>query len=48
MKELSVTQYAARQNVTRQAILLQIKDKRLPKNVSSKKVGATWVIVLTK
>ena len=45
MKELSVTEYAAKLNITRQAVLLQIKEGRLAKNVTSKKVGATWVIV---
>ena len=40
--ELSVTEYAKSLGVTRQAILLQIKEKRLPKNVTVKKIGNTY------
>ena len=36
--ELSVTEYAKRLGVTRSAVLLQIKEKRLPKNVTVKKI----------
>jgi len=31
---LSVTDYAKQLGITRQAVLLQIKEKRLPKNVT--------------
>lgn len=40
--ELSVTEYAKRLGVTRSAVLLQIKEKRLPKNVTVKKIGNTY------
>ena len=40
--KLSVTEYAKSLGVTRQAILLQIKEKRLPKNVTIEKVGNTY------
>jgi hypothetical protein len=40
--ELSVTEYANRLDVTRSAVLLQIKEKRLPKNVTVKKIGNTY------
>ena len=40
--ELSVTEYAKRLNITRSAVLLQIKEKRLPKNVTVKKIGNTY------
>lgn len=42
MEQLSVTDYAKLLGVTRQAILLQIKEKRLPKNVTVKKIGNTY------
>ena len=42
MEQLSVTDYAKLLGVTRQAILLQIKEKRLPKNVKVKKIGNTY------
>ena len=42
--ELSVTEYAKRLGVTRQAVLLQIKEKRLPKNVTVKKIGSTYLL----
>ena len=45
MQELSVTQYAEQLGVTRQAVLSQIKQDRLPENVSAKKIGNTWVLV---
>ena len=38
----SVTEYAKSLGVTRQAILLQIKEKRLPKNVKVEKIGNTY------
>ena len=40
--ELSVTEYAKRLNITRSAVLLQIKEKRLPKNITVKKIGNTY------
>ena len=46
MQQLSVTEYANKLNITRSAVLLQIKDKRLPKNVSAKKIGNTWAITI--
>lgn len=39
---LSVTDYAKRLGITRQAVLLQIKEKRLPKNVKVEKIGNTY------
>ncbi len=42
MEQLSVTDYAKLLGLTRQAILLQIKEKRLPKNVTVKKIGNTY------
>ena len=42
MKDLSVTEYAKFLGVTRQAILLQIKEKRLTKGVTCKKIGNTY------
>jgi len=41
---LSVTEYAKRIGVTRQAVLLQIKEKRLPKNVKVEKIGNTYTL----
>lgn len=46
VKELSVTQYANKLGLTRQAILSQINNNRLPKNVVAKKVGNSWIINL--
>jgi hypothetical protein len=48
MKRLSVTQYAKYlvPRVTRQAVLLQIKENRLPKNVKAEKIGSTYVILV--
>ena len=40
--ELSVTEYAKSLGVTRQAVLLQIKEKRLAKGVTCKKIGNTY------
>jgi predicted DNA-binding transcriptional regulator AlpA len=42
--ELSVTEYAKRLGITRSAVLLQIKEKRLPKNVTVKKIGNTYLL----
>jgi len=41
---LSVTEYAKHLGVTRQAVLLQIKEKRLPKNVKVEKIGNTYTL----
>ena len=46
MEVLSVTEYAKLLGVTRQAILLQIKEKRLPKNVTVKKIGNTYSLTV--
>jgi predicted transcriptional regulator len=42
--KLSVTEYAKRLGVTRSAVLLQIKEKRLPKNVTVEKIGNTYTL----
>ena len=44
MKQLSVIEYAKSLGVTRQAILLQIKEKRLAKGVTCKKIGNTYYL----
>ena len=44
MKILSVTEYAKLLGVTRSAVLLQIKDKRLAKGVTAKMIGNTYCI----
>jgi len=44
MKTLSVTEYAKRLGVTRSAVLLQIKEKRLAKGVTCKKIGNTYFL----
>lgn len=46
--ELSVTEYAKRLNVTRSAVLLQIKDKRLAKGITAKKIGNTYFLTVKK
>jgi hypothetical protein len=46
MEQLSVTDYAKLLGVTRQAILLQIKENRLPKNVKVKKIGNTYSLTV--
>ena len=40
--QLSVTDYAKLLGLTRQAILLQIKEKRLAKGVTCKKISNTY------
>jgi len=40
--QLSVTEYAKSLSITRQAVLLQIKEKRLAKGVTCKKIGNTY------
>ena len=42
METLSVTEYAKSLGITRQAVLLQIKEKRLAKAVTCKKIGNTY------
>jgi len=44
MEQLSVTEYAKRLGVTRSAVLLQIKEKRLAKGVTAKKIGNTYYL----
>jgi hypothetical protein len=41
---LSVTDYSKSVNKTRQAILSQIKEDRLPEGVSATLIGKTWII----
>jgi len=43
---LSVTEYSKQLGITRQAVLLQIKEKRLPKNVKVEKIGNTYSLIL--
>jgi len=42
MEQLSVTEYAKLLGVTRQAVLWQIKEKRLSEGVTCKKIGNTY------
>jgi len=42
--QVSVTEYAKRLNITRSAVLLQIKEKRLAKGVTARKIGNTYTI----
>jgi hypothetical protein len=42
----SVTEYAKSINKTRQAVLAQINQNRLPINVSYEKVGSTYVLII--
>jgi len=44
--KLSVTEYAKWLGVTRQAVLLQIKEKRLTKNVKAEKIGNTYSLTV--
>lgn len=44
MDNISVTEYAKQLGITRQAVLLQIKEKRLPKNVTVHKIGNTYLL----
>lgn len=46
MKQLSVTEYSKLLGLTRQAILVQIWQNRLPKGVISKKIGNTYIIII--
>lgn len=41
---LSVTEYAKLLNITRSAVLLQIKENRLAENAEAMLVGKSWVI----
>lgn len=46
-KQLSITDYARSLGVTRQAVLKQIKEKRLPKGVAATRfMGRYWVITM--
>lgn len=42
--QLSVSQYAANIRLTRQAVLWQIKNNKLPKGVKAEKLGNVWII----
>lgn len=44
MIQLTVSQYAANIRLTRQAVLWQIKNNKLPKGVTAEKVGSVWII----
>jgi DNA-binding XRE family transcriptional regulator len=44
MKQYSATEFAKHLGITRQGVLLQIKEKRLPKNATAKKIGNTYII----
>jgi hypothetical protein len=44
MKQLSISQYAKTIGLTRQAVLFQINQNRLPENVSAIKIGKFYVI----
>lgn len=46
--QLSVTEYAKRLGITRQAVLLQIKEKRLAKGVTCKKIGNIYSLSIKK
>ena len=46
METLSVTEYAKRLGVTRSAVLLQIKEKRLAKGIICKKIGKHMIFKL--
>lgn len=45
--ELSVSEFAAKLQISRQAVLKKIKNKTLPKNAKARLVGKTWIIELT-
>jgi len=44
----TVSQYANRTGHTRQSVHKQIKENRLPKGVTAKKIGSTWLISINK
>jgi hypothetical protein len=44
MIQLTISQYAAKQGLTRQAVLWQIKNNKLLKGVTAEKVGNVWII----
>lgn len=44
MLKLSVTEYAKRLDLTRQAVIAQIKQNRLAKGVKWEKIGNQYVI----
>jgi len=41
---ISVSEYAAQLNISRQAVLKRINNRKLPKGTKAKKVGNTWII----
>lgn len=46
MRKMSVTQYADTVELTRQAVLAQIKENRLPEGVTAERIGHHWLILL--
>lgn len=45
MKAYSVTEYAKKLGVSRQAVLQQIDGRRLDPQFVAQKIGKTWVII---
>lgn len=41
---MTVSEYAKRKKITRQAVLYQIKNNLLPTDYSAKKIGNNWII----
>lgn len=46
MKQQTIADYAKEIGLTRQAVFLQIKEKRLPKNVKAKKFGNIYILTI--
>ena len=46
MKKISVTDYAKYMEITRQAVLAQIKERRLPTGVTAEKIGNAYVLTI--
>ena len=46
MKQLSVTEYAKTIGLTRQAVLVQIWQNRLPDGIIATKIGTTYIITI--
>lgn len=44
--QLSVTEYAKRLGITRQAVIAQINGKRLPKGVKAERIGHNYIITV--
>lgn len=42
--DYSVTEYAEKLGISRQAVLKKIKLERLPANVEAEKIGSTYII----